>query len=147
MEFTFKLLRIFMKVYQGEFSIKTSKRTQVVDITKEVEKTVEKSDVRNGICLIFVPHATAAIIAEENESGLIADIENFIKEKFPKGAGYLHDRIDDNADSHLASGIIGQSRIFPIKNGELVRGTWQKPMLVELDGPRNRNVFVTILGE
>jgi secondary thiamine-phosphate synthase enzyme len=136
-----------MKVYQEDFSVKTSKRTQVIDITKEVEKIVRKSKVKNGICLVFLPHATAAIIAEENEAGLVADIENFIKEKFPKGAGYLHDRIDDNADAHLASGFIGQSRIFPIKNGELVRGTWQRPMVIELDGPRDRKVFVTILGE
>lgn len=136
-----------MKVYQEDFSIKTSKRTQAIDITREVEGIVRKSNIKNGICVIFVPHATAAVIAEENESGLIADIENFIKEKFPRGAGYLHDRIDDNADSHLASGFIGQSRIFPIKNHELVRGTWQRPMLIELDGPRDRKVFVTVLGE
>jgi secondary thiamine-phosphate synthase enzyme len=136
-----------MKVYQEDFSVKTSKRTQIIDITEEVEEIVRKSKIKNGICLVFLPHATAAIIAEENESGLIADIEKFIKEKFPKGAGYLHDRIDDNADAHLASGFIGQSRIFPVKNGELVRGSWQRPMLIELDGPRNRDVFVTVLGE
>jgi secondary thiamine-phosphate synthase enzyme len=136
-----------MKVYQEDFSVKTSKRTQIIDITEEVEEIVRKSKIKNGICLVFLPHATAAIIAEENESGLIADIEKFIKEKFPKGAGYLHDRIDDNADAHLASGFIGQSRMFPVKNGELVRGTWQRPMLIELDGPRNRDVFVTVLGE
>jgi secondary thiamine-phosphate synthase enzyme len=136
-----------MKVYQEDFSVKTSKRTQIIDITKEVEEIVRKSKIKNGICLVFLPHATAAIIAEENEAGLIADIEKFIREKFPKGVGYLHDRIDDNADAHLASGFIGQSRIFPVKNGELVRGTWQRPMLIELDGPRNRNVVVTVLGE
>jgi secondary thiamine-phosphate synthase enzyme len=136
-----------MKVYQEDFSVKTSKRTQVIDITKEVEEIVRKSKIKNGICLIFLPHATAAIIAEENEEGLVADIENFIQEKFPKGIGYLHDRIDDNAHAHLASGFIGQSRIFPVKDGELVRGTWQRPMLIELDGPRNRNVFVTVIGE
>jgi secondary thiamine-phosphate synthase enzyme len=136
-----------MRVYQEDFSVKTSKRTQVIDITEEVEEIVRKSKIKNGICLVFLPHATAAIIAEENESGLIADIEKFIKEKFPKGARYLHDRVEDNADAHLASGFIGQSRIFPIKDGELVRGTWQRPMLIELDGPRNRNVVVTVLGE
>lgn len=137
-----------MKVYQDEFEMSTSKRTEAVDITRRIDDIVKKSGVKKGICQIFVPHATAGLILEEAESGLIRDIEETIKEKFPKGAGYEHDRIDDNADSHLASGFIGQSRILPVKDGRIVRGTWQKPLLLELDGPRHRRrVFVTIIGE
>lgn len=137
-----------MKVYQDEFNISTSRRIQVIDITDRVEKVVQKSDVKNGICQILVPHATAGIILEEAESGLIRDIENKVESMFPKGAGYEHDRIDDNANSHLASGFIGQSRILPIKDGRIVRGTWQRPMLLEFDGPRSRRtVFITIIGE
>ena len=136
-----------MKVYQEEFEIKTSRRREIVDITKKIEKIVEKSKVKNGICLIFLPHATAGIILEEHESGLIKDIENEIEKLFPRGAGYEHDRIDDNADSHLASGFIGQSRIYPVKNGEIIRGTWQRALLIELDGPRHRRIFVSVMGE
>jgi secondary thiamine-phosphate synthase enzyme len=137
-----------MKVYQDEFEISTSRRVQAIDITDKVEKVVKKSDLKNGICQIFVPHATAGIILEENESGLIRDIENKIESMFPKGEGYEHDRIDDNANSHLASGFIGQSRILPIKDGRIVRGTWQRPLLLELDGPRSsRRVFITVIGE
>ena len=112
-----------MKVYQEEFYISTTKRTEVMDITRRIEKIVEKSGVKNGICQIFLTHATAGLILEEAESGLMRDIEKTIQKQFPKGVGYEHDRIDDNADSHLASGFIGQSRIIPIKDGEIIRGT------------------------
>jgi len=137
-----------MKVYQDEFEISTSRRIQVIDITDRVNKVVDKSGLKNGICQILVPHATAGIILEEAESGLIRDIENKVEDMFPKGAGYEHDRIDDNANSHLASGFIGQSRILPIKDGRIVRGTWQRPMLLEFDGPRShRRVFITVIGK
>jgi len=137
-----------MKVYQDEFEMSTSKRIQVIDITDKVNKVVDKSGLNNGIVQILVPHATAGIILEEVESGLIKDIENKVENMFPKGEGYEHDRIDDNANSHLASGFIGQSRILPIKDGRIVRGTWQRPMLLEFDGPRShRRVFITVVGE
>jgi len=137
-----------MRVYQDEFIMSTSRRIQVIDITDRVNKVVDKSGLKDGICQILVPHATAGIILEENESGLVRDIEKKIEEMFPKGAGYEHDKIDDNANSHLASGFIGQSRILPIKDGRIVRGTWQRPMLLEFDGPRSsRRVFITVIGE
>jgi len=137
-----------MKVYQDEFEISTSRRIQAVDITDKIEEIVKKSGLKNGICQIFVPHATAGIILEEAEPGLMKDIEKTVDDIFPKGAGYEHDRIDDNANSHLASGFFGQSRILPIKDRRIVRGTWQRPMLLEFDGPRSvRRVFVTVIGE
>lgn len=137
-----------MKVFQDEFEISTSKRTEVIDVTNKVEEAVKRSRIKSGICLIFLPHATAALILNEAESGLMRDIEAKIKEGFPRGAGYEHDRIDDNADSHLASAFIGQSKVYPVKDGALLRGTWQRPMVLELDGPRNRrHVVVTVIGE
>jgi secondary thiamine-phosphate synthase enzyme len=136
-----------MKVFQEKFEVVSSKRTEIIDITEEIAKVVEKSRIKKGICQIFLPHATAAIILEENENGLIHDIENYIKTNFPRNANYEHNKVDDNADSHLASGFIGQSRIYPIENYEIVRGTWQRALLLELDGPRKRKVFITIIGE
>jgi secondary thiamine-phosphate synthase enzyme len=137
-----------MKVYQDEFEIKTSKRTEIIDITSEVEDSIRKSKVKTGICNVFAPHATAAVILNENEDGIVEDITDKIKKDFPYGAGYRHDRIDDNADSHLASSFLGQSKAIPIKDSGLLRGTWQQIFLVELDGPRNsRKVIVTIIGE
>ncbi len=136
-----------MKVFQEEFEVKSSRKREVIDITEEIERIVEKSKIKNGLCLIFLPHATSAIIFEENEAGLIEDIEKFLEKNFPRGAGYKHDLIDDNADAHLASGFIGQSRIYPVENGRIVRGTWQHALLIELDGPRRRSVHLTVIGE
>ena len=138
---------VVMGTYHEEFEVETSKRRELIDITGKVESAIKKSKVKNGICLIFLPHATAAIMLEEAEGGLIRDMENAIERSFPRGAGYEHDRIDDNADSHIASGFIGQSRVYPIKDGRIVRGTWQRSLLVELDGPRHRKVVVTVIGE
>jgi secondary thiamine-phosphate synthase enzyme len=136
-----------MAVFQDEFKISTSKRTELVDVTGEVESIVKKSKIENGICTVFVPHATAAVILNENESGLVEDMLDKIKETFPSGVGYKHDRIDDNADSHLISGFLGQSKTLPVKTGRLVRGTWQQIFLVEADGPRSmRRVVVTVIG-
>jgi secondary thiamine-phosphate synthase enzyme len=137
-----------MTVFQDEFEISTSKRTDLIDVTNKVEGVVKKSKIRNGICTIFVPHATAAIILNENESGLVEDFVRKIEKEFPAGAGYKHNRIDDNADSHLASGFIGQSRTIPIKAGRLLCGTWQQIFFLELDGPRSsRKVVVTVVGD
>ncbi|MGC8811997.1 MAG: secondary thiamine-phosphate synthase enzyme YjbQ [Candidatus Aenigmatarchaeota archaeon] len=136
-----------MKVFQEKFEVRSSRRREIIDITDKVERVVEKSKIKNGLCLIFLPHATSAIIFEEDEQGLVEDMEKFLEKNFPRNAGYEHDRIDDNADAHLASGFIGQSRIYPVENGRIVRGTWQRALLIELDGPRNRSVHLTIIGD
>ena len=137
-----------MKVYQEKFEIRANKRTELIDITNKVEDVVRRSKIKNGICNVFVPHATAAVILNENESGLVSDIIDKTEKEFPAGAGYRHDRIDDNADSHLASGFIGQSKGIPLEDNRLLRGTWQQVFVLELDGPRSsRKVIVTIIGE
>ncbi len=138
-----------MKVYTREIVLSTSKKFQLIDITYEVEKIVEESGIRNGIVLVFAPHATAAIIANEHESGLIEDIITKIKELTEPGSSkWKHNLIDDNAHAHIGSALIGADKVFPIINGRLVRGTWQNIFLVEMDGPRaRRHVLVTVLGE
>ncbi len=138
-----------MKVYTETITFSTSKRFELVDITYRVEEIVEKSGVRNGIALVFAPHATAAIIANEHESGLIEDILTKIKELTEPGSSkWKHNMIDDNAHAHIGSALIGADRAFPVINGHLVRGTWQNIFLVEMDGPRSRRrVVVVVLGE
>lgn len=136
-----------MRVFVEEFRVSTSSRFEVVDITSMVESIVSRSGVRNGLCLVFVPHATAAIIANEAEPGLMQDYIDLIKELFKPDAPWRHNRIDDNAHAHLASAVIGPSRVFPVIDGRCVRGTWQNIMLVEMDGPRSRRVVVEVIGE
>lgn len=138
-----------MKVYTREIILSTNKKFQLIDITYEVEKIVEESGVRNGIVLVFAPHATAAIVANEHESGLMEDILTKIKELTEPGSSkWKHNLIDDNAHAHIGSAIIGADRVFPVINGRLIRGTWQNIFLVEMDGPRSRrHVIVTVMGE
>jgi len=136
-----------LKVYFQDLTVHSSKRFELIDITWKVEEAVAASGIRNGLCLVYAPHATAAIIANEHESGLLYDLLAKVRELFPEGAGYRHDRIDDNAHAHLASAFLASSRIFPVRDGRLVRGTWQNILLVEADGPRTRRVVVEVLGE
>jgi len=136
-----------MKVFFQEIQVSTRNRTELVDITGSIEGIMLKSEVKNGLCIIHSVHSTTAIILNEHEAGLAKDIVKKIEQDFPKGAGWLHDRVDDNADAHLASSFIGPTRVFPVQNGRLVRGTWQNIFLLELDGPRTRRITVEVMGE
>lgn len=137
------LLKTFFEIIQVE----SKSRCDLIDVTQQVEDVVRRSKIANGLCLIQTLHTTASIIVNEHERGLIEDIKKKVSESFPKGAGWLHDRVDDNADAHLASTFIGFSVIFAVKDGKIVRGTWQSIFLLELDGPRIRSIIVEVLGE
>ena len=137
-----------MKVHAEELRFSTEGEIDLVDITHEVERIVRESGIKNGQALVFVPGATGAIVTIEHESGLLGDFRRALRELIPKGAGYLHDRIDDNAHSHLRATLLGASECFPIVDGRLVRGTWQQIFFVELDvRPRHRRVMVQVVGE
>ncbi len=125
--------------------IRTSKRVEIVDITSEVQKEVDKSGIRDGIAVVYTQHTTTAVIINENESGLREDIVFVLDKLIPRGAGYMHDTIDNNADSHLRAIFLGNSVVVPITNGRLDLGTWQRIMFVELDGPRTRRVVVKVI--
>lgn len=125
-----------------EFGVTSKNRYQLIDITSKVEEVVAGSKIREGLCLVFVPHSTAAVVLTENEEGLKKDWLTVLK-KLISEFDFLHDRIDSNADSHLLSGLLGQGKTLAIENGKLIRGTWQQIFLVELDGPRNRRVVVS----
>jgi len=136
-----------MTAYSRVLTIGTTTRRQLVDITNHALKFVEDCEVRDGLLTVCVPHATAAVVANENERGLQRDILARIEALFPQSSEYAHNRIDDNADSHLAATFLGHTRSFIIKDHQLVRGTWQNIFLVELDGPRTRReVYFSIVG-
>ncbi|WP_297499634.1 secondary thiamine-phosphate synthase enzyme YjbQ [Thermococcus sp.] len=137
-----------MAVFTKELRFSTRGEIDLVDITREVEKAVEESGIENGQVLVFVPGATGAIVTIEHESGLLDDFKRALRELVPKGRGYLHNRIDDNAHSHLRATLLGASECFPVVDGKLVRGTWQQIFFVELDvRPRHRRVVVQVVGE
>ncbi|MET1160814.1 MAG: secondary thiamine-phosphate synthase enzyme YjbQ [Thermoprotei archaeon] len=138
-----------MKVYVREITVSTQKRFQLIDLTSKVEEIVESSGVKSGIALVFAPHATAAIIANEHESGLMEDIIEKVKEFTEPGSSkWRHNIIDDNAHAHIGSALFGAERVFPVVNGRLVRGVWQNIFLLEMDGPRSkRSIYVVVIGE
>jgi len=126
--------------------VSSTERYQLVDITDQIEKLVSESKIKEGICLVFVPHSTAAVILTENEEGLKNDWLRVLQKQV-EGLNFKHNQIDDNADSHILAGILGQGKTIPIENGRLSRGTWQQIFLVELDGPREREVIIKIIKE
>lgn len=118
------------------FEIQTSRKIETVDITMEVE-----SRIKNGkAVLVYVPHATAALVINEFEPGMKQDMEKFYG-KLANGE-WKHNCIDDNAEAHLMSGLLSPSVVVPVENNELILGTWQRIILVDLDGPRNRKIVV-----
>ena len=134
-----------MTIKSYSLKIDTSKNFEIIDITSKINELI---DVEEGIISIFSRHSTSAIVVNENESGLLRDLEftldNLITDKY----SYGHDRIDNNARSHLKSFLLSSSECLPIKNGRLDLGTWQSVFFIELDGPRHgRTISLTIIGE
>lgn len=134
-----------MTVKTHFLKINTNKNFEIIDITSKINGLI---DVDEGIISIFSRHSTSAIVINENESGLLKDLEftldNLITDKF----SYSHDRIDNNARSHLKSFLLSSSECLPIRNGRLDLGTWQSVFFIELDGPRqSRTITLTMVGE
>ena len=134
-----------MTLKTASLKINTNKNFEIIDITSQINNLI---DIEEGIISIFSRHSTSAIVVNENESGLLTDLEfmlnNLVSDKF----SYQHDRIDNNAKSHLKSFLLSSSESLPVKNRKLDLGTWQSVFFVELDGPRhNRTVTLTMFGE
>ena len=132
-------------ITQKSFNLNTNRNFEIIDITSKVNELI---DVDQGIVSICSRHSTSAIVVNENERGLLNDLEfmmdNLVSDKF----SYEHDRIDDNARSHLKSFLLSSSECLPIRNNRLDLGTWQSVFFIELDGPRhNRTISLTIIGE
>jgi secondary thiamine-phosphate synthase enzyme len=131
--------------FVGEMRVSTQEREQIIDITKGVAEMVHKSGIMDGICLIHAMHATAAILVNENyDEALKEDFIAFLKKQVPQGI-WKHDRLDGNADAHIRSMIVGQGQSVPVRGGKLALGRWQGICLVELDGPRERTIMVTVV--
>jgi secondary thiamine-phosphate synthase enzyme len=131
-----------------EIKISTKAKYDIVDIHKQVEGIVRESKVKNGLCNVFVAHATAAVIINENyDPNVCDDILDALAQIIREGK-WRHDNVDDNAAAHIKSAIIGPSQTIPVKEGKLAMGRWQSIMIADFDGPRDdRTVYVTVLKE
>jgi len=122
-----------------ELIFETTKNQEVIDITEDVKKVLKESKADTGLVTVYVHHATAAIIVNENDDPNICDdFIDSLNKLIPQGI-WRHDKIDNNGAAHIKASILGPSESIPIKNNELQLGRWQSIMLVDLDGPRTRN--------
>jgi len=128
----------------ADITLHTRKIQEMVDITQQVADEVRRTGVKDGLCLVFVPHATAAVVINENaDPNVCQDILDAMGRLVPEGA-WRHDRIDNNAAAHIKATILGPSETVQVRGGALRLGTWQSLMLVEFDGPRDRTVIVEV---
>ncbi len=127
-----------------ELRIRTTAKREMVDLTARVAEIVARSGVAEGLCSVYVPHATAAVVVNENDDpNICTDVLDALDRLVPAGI-WRHDRVDGNAASHIQAVMLGPGETIPVQDGRLLLGTWQAVMLVELDGPRERRVLVTV---
>ena len=126
-------------------SVNTDSRTQVVDVTAQVQGVVDASGVTEGMAVVHSPHTTTAVVVNEREGGLVADAMDWAARVAPHGAGYRHDGTDGNTHAHLRGMMLGASVTVPVSGGRLALGTWQSILFFELDGPRSRRLHVQVL--
>jgi secondary thiamine-phosphate synthase enzyme len=127
-----------------EFRIRTTAKREMIDLTARVAEVAAQSGLEEGLCSVYTPHATAAIVVNENDDpNVCVDVLDALDRLVPAGI-WRHDRVDGNAASHIQASILGPGETIPVRQGKLQLGTWQAVMLVELDGPRERRVIVTL---
>lgn len=137
-----------MAVETKEFFLETRGRDDIRDITDQVASAVRSSRIASGVVTVFVAHSTAGVTTIEYESGAVSDLAHLIRRLIPENPAYAHNRIDDNAHSHLRAALIGPSLSVPFVNKTLILGTWQQIVLCDFDtSSRRRRVILQIVGE
>ena len=125
-------------------TVKSKSRTQLIDITSEVQKAARASGISEGLCMLYVPHTTAAItINESADPSVASDIMMVLNEVIPWKADYHH--LEGNSPAHIKSTLVGASEVIAIENGSLLLGTWQGIFFCEFDGPRTRKVHMRLM--
>jgi len=125
------------------FTVSTGSKTELSDITSRVRDAVKKSDCRDGLCCVYVPHTTAAVTINESADPSVArDIRDELNKVIPFEDNYAH--AEGNSAAHIKGSIVGPSVSIPIEGGSLSLGTWQGVFFCEFDGPRTRKVKVTV---
>jgi secondary thiamine-phosphate synthase enzyme len=137
-----------MKSHTEYLTFNTKKHREYVHITPQVEAAVKKSGVREGLALVSAMHITAGVYVNDNEPGLIHDIDQWLETLAPFRPDYRHHETgEDNGDSHLKAILVHHQVILPITAGRLDLGTWQRVFYAEFDGQRSKRVIVKILGD
>jgi len=137
-----------MKSHTEYLTFNTKKHREYVHITPQVEAAVQRSGVREGMVLISAMHITAGVYVNDNEPGLIRDIDEWLEGLAPFREDYRHHQTaEDNGDSHLKAILVHHQVLLPITAGKLDLGTWQRVFYAEFDGQRAKRVIVKVMGE
>lgn len=128
-----------------KLKVKTGTREELYNVTSEIQRAVDGSGVKDGICHIYVPHTTAAVLIQEADDPAVGrDVATHLRRLFPLGDAYEH--LEGNADAHLKAAVIGNTVTVFVEKGKLCLGTWQGIFFCEFDGPRTREVWVRVQG-
>lgn len=137
-----------MKFHTDYLTFNTKKHRAYVHITPQVEQIVQDSGIQNGMALVSAMHITAGVYVNDNEDGLIEDIDEWLEKLAPFGPHYKHHQTgEDNGDSHLKAILVHHQVILPVTSNKLLLGTWQRVFYAEFDGQRAKRVLVAVMGE
>lgn len=138
-----------MKVFTSSIKLSTTKKTEEVKITDQVEAVLFESGIEDGLVLVHTGHTTASVHLNNADSALEQDFHDFLNELIPNKPAYRHNRGEygRNADAHFKSLTVGNSVTLPVTGGKLSLGQWQAVYFSEFDGPRNRTISIKVLGE
>jgi len=137
-----------MKSHTEYLTFNTKKHREYVHITPQVEAAVQRSGVREGMALVSAMHITAGVYVNDNEPGLIRDIDEWLEGLAPFRQDYRHHQTgEDNGDSHLKAILVHHQVLVPVTAGKLDLGTWQRVFYAEFDGQRPKRVIVKVIGE
>ncbi len=124
-------------------ALNSKSRTEFIDITDQVREAIRRSEIKEGVCLVFVPHTTAGVTVNEGaDPSVQRDILTSLNKLVPFEGDYRH--AEGNSAAHIKASMVGSSALFMVENGQPVLGTWQAIFFCEFDGPRNRKVYVNI---
>lgn len=139
-----------MRIFNTSFFIETKGETDILDITQHLKDALRDSGLSDGILTAIIPGSTAGITTVEYEDGLIHDLKEAFERIAPRNGNYMHNLRwhDGNGYAHVRASMTGQDITIPFRDGKLILGTWQQVILIDFDNrPRDRQVFVTIMGE
>jgi secondary thiamine-phosphate synthase enzyme len=129
-----------------EFVLQTRGRVEMIPIDESIESAVRQSGIREGTCLVWVPHTTAGVTVNENaDPAVVRDILHATGKTFPADDGFHH--LEGNSDAHVKSSLFGPSLTLIVTEGRLLLGTWQSVYFCEFDGPRKRRFHVRVTGD
>lgn len=138
-----------MKNYKEELWFHASSRREYINITNKVQQAIDKSEIKEGLCLVNAMHITASVFINDDESGLLKDFDDWLEKLAPHEpvSRYRHNVGEDNADGHMKRQVMGREVVVAVTNGKLDFGPWEQIFYGEFDGLRKKRVLIKIIGE